>query len=163
MSTISTDWKSVTPAGATLAIRNSMAVGDRKSTMSFGGYRASTIALEGGQAGIGTRGLAGEDMAPEMSQLRPGLRASAFGERISRVSFAPDTRPSGEYRRTRAFQDNFEVPPVPSIEVDATGMLSPTQTSGPMTLTAEDINARMNGQIGRPSMDEYMPALSSTS
>lgn len=163
MSTISTDWKSVTPAGATAAIRNSMAVGDRKSSISFGGVRpSSTIALEGGQAGIGTHGLQAHGDAegvPEMSQRRPGLRASAFGERISRVSFAADTRPSGEYRRTRAFQ-NADLPPLPQLETDESGALSPTQASGPLTLTAEDIHARMTGQFGRPSMDEYMPALS---
>lgn len=166
MSTISTDWKSVTPAGAAAAIRNSMAVGDRKSSISFGGIRpSSTIALEGGQAGIGTRGMAFQDDAesmPEMAQRRPGLRASAFGERVSRVSFAADTRPSGEYRRTRAFQNNFEVPPVPQLETEDSGTLSPTQATGPLSLTAEDIHARMTGGFGRPSMDEYMPALSST-
>lgn len=38
--------------------------------------------------------------------------------------------------------------------------MSPTQTQGPLSLTPEDIQARMSGQENRPSMDDYMPALS---
>jgi len=39
--------------------------------------------------------------------------------------------------------------------------MSPTQTNGPLTLTSDDIHARMTGQSeSRPSIDDYMPALS---
>ncbi|KAH8091769.1 hypothetical protein BXZ70DRAFT_952041 [Cristinia sonorae] len=169
MSTIASDWKSMTPAGATAAVRHSMAPGDRFST--FGAIRPiSTVALEGGQAGIGAQGIqtGGIDLTtPQMSQLRSGLRnpATITGERVSRISFAPDTRPSGESRRsaynqrTSRFQTSI-VPPLP--ERQPTGEMSPTQTNGPLTLTAEDIKARMSGQdnMPRPSMDEVMPALS---
>ena len=172
MSTISGDWKSITPGGAAAAIRSSMAPGDRASTFSYGAIRPiSTVALEGGQAGIGARGVqtGGIDLTtPQMTQLRPGLRnpSTITGERVSRVSFAPDTRPSGESRRSlhnqrgSRFQTSI-VPPLPDRQ--ETGDMSPTQTSGPLTLTAEDIKARMNGQDSqpRPSMDEVMPALSS--
>ncbi|KAI0919635.1 hypothetical protein AcW1_003165 [Taiwanofungus camphoratus] len=170
MSTISTDWRPISTAGATAAIRNSMVVGsnggNRTSSFSFGGIRpASTVVLEGGQAGIGAKGLymqengsLGQVDLPPMAQLRPGARTSAFSERTSRVSFAPDTRPSSEYRRTRAFHTGH-VPPLP--EKDP-AELSPTQAEGPLSLTAEDIYTRMSVHEAavRPSMDEVLPALS---
>ncbi|KAI0708750.1 hypothetical protein C8T65DRAFT_576210 [Cerioporus squamosus] len=169
MSTISTDWKSITPAGANAAIRNSMAIpGNRASSFSFGGIRPmSTVAVEGGQAGIGARGVMDQDTpaadAPQMSQLRPGLRTSAFENRVSRVSFAADPRP----RQSRAFHSGH-VPPLPERQYstesssNASPILSPIQTAGPLSLTAEDIRARMTGQESnaRPSIDEVMPALS---
>ena len=78
MSTISADWKSITPAGATAAVRSSMAPGDRTSSFSYGAIRPiSTVALEGGHAGIGAKGIqtGGIDLTtPQMTQLRPGLR-----------------------------------------------------------------------------------------
>ena len=161
MSTISTDWKSISAAGASAAIRNSIAVnsgGNRNSSFSFGAIRPASTFSEN-QAGVGIRG-AGED-DPQMSQLRPGLRVSALGvNRVSRVSFAADTRPSGESRRaTRAFH-NGHVPPVPTRQDSSE--LSPTQTAGPLPLTADDIHKQMSGEA-RPSMDDYMPALSSKS
>ena len=177
MSTISTDWKSVTPAGASAAIRASMAIGEggnRASSFSFGAIRpTSSIAVESGHAGIGAKGLmangGGIDLTtPQMSELRPGPRPQvATGERVSRVSFAADTRPSGESRRSayntrtsRAFHTGH-VPPLPTRQ--DSGELSPTQTHGPMSLSVEDINARMSGleTASRPSVDEVMPALSS--
>lgn len=160
MSTISTDWKSISAAGASAAIRNSIAVngsGSRTSSFSFGPIRPASTFSEN-QAGVGTRG-AGED-APQMSQLRPGLRTSAVGvNRVSRVSFAADTRPSGESRRTtRAFHTgHIPIPPVPPRQDSSD--LSPTQTAGPLPLTADDIRDQMSGQA-RSSMDDYMPALS---
>lgn len=158
MSTISSDWKSISAAGASAAIRNSIAVsggGNRNSSFSFGAIRPASTFSEN-QAGVGARGP-GED-GPQMSQLRPGLRTSAVGvNRVSRVSFAVDTRPSGESRRaTRAFH-NGHVPPVPTRQDSSD--LSPTQTSGPLPLTADDINKQMSGEV-RPSMDDCMPALS---
>jgi len=179
MSTISTDWKSMSAAGASAAIRNSIAVpgtdtSSRNSSFSFGAIRPPSMAtVDGGQAGIGARTLFMRDNTnldeekPAVSQLRPP-RVPAFGERVSRVSFAADTRPSSESRRTiasRAFHTSF-VPPVPhhhnGIETESTGSMSPTQTEGPLTLTSEDIRARIAGQehTARPSMDELMPALS---
>jgi hypothetical protein len=182
MSTISTDWKSMSAAGATAAIRHSMAVsgssGNRSSSFSFGNIRpSSTVALEGGQAGIGTRGLythSNESLEkPQMSQLRSGINATgervsrvsfAADTRISRVSFAADTRPSGESRRvaSRAFHTGHApMPPLP-LRTD-TGELSPTQTFGAVPLTPDDIRARMSGQEdeSHPNIDDYIPALSS--
>jgi hypothetical protein len=184
MSTISSDWKSMSAAGATAAIRSSMtAPANRASAaFSFGAIRpASTYTVDGGQAGVGARGgfyshentSIGSNAQPAMSQLRPGLRTSAFGERVSRVSFAADPRPSAESRRTitsRAFHSSF-VPPLPELprkmssETSSPGTMSPTQTQGPLTLTPEDIRARIAGQEynSNSGVDEVMPALSSMS
>ena len=161
MSTISTDWKSISAAGASAAIRNSMAVnGSRNSSFSFGAIRPASTFGEN-QAGIGIRG-SGED-TPQMSQLRPGLRTSAVGvNRVSRVSFAADTRPSGDSRRATRALHTGHVPPVPIPTRQDSSELSPTQTAGPLPLTTDDIRQQMSGQA-RPSMDDYMPALSSES
>ena len=181
MSTISTDWKSVSGAGANAAIRNSMAVGNRNSSFSFGALRpSSTFAVEG------------DESSKQMSQVRTGtgvgLRnpaALSSTERISRVSFAPDTRqsrasiadsrPSGESRRTRAFHSAY-IPPVPALPDSATddaedtsASFSPRQTQGAMTLTPEDIRSRItagktkNGSQDKSEFAEFMPALSSKS
>ncbi|OJT02598.1 hypothetical protein TRAPUB_6862 [Trametes pubescens] len=177
MSTISTDWKSMTGAGANAAIRNSMAVsqdsGSRLSSFSFGAIRPSSTVVEGGHAGIGASTVFTRDPnpdAPQMSQLRPGLRTSAFENRVSRVSFAADPRPSTESRRprqSRAFHVGNAPPlpePMPSTDGSSSSspILSPIQTVGALSLTAEDIRARMAGQeaVSRPSIDEVMPALS---
>ncbi|KZT30007.1 hypothetical protein NEOLEDRAFT_1083690 [Neolentinus lepideus HHB14362 ss-1] len=165
MSTISTDWKSISAAGASAAIRNSIAVN-----------RASTYSLGGGQAGVGSKGLYSqenvsldEDGQPQMSQLRSGVRTSTFGERVSRVSFAADTRPSGEQSRRLIVKVTFHngfVPPVPqrsdSTMTTDSAPVSPTQKAGPLTLTAEEIQARISGSqtVARPSVDEVLPALS---
>ncbi|KAI0738314.1 hypothetical protein C8Q80DRAFT_271540 [Daedaleopsis nitida] len=173
MSTISTDWKSITGAGANAAIRNSMAVpGNRASSFSFGAIRPeSTFTVEGGQAGIGAQGMDYPVVEPPpMSQLRPGVRTSAFENRTSRVSFAADPRPSTESRRarqSRAFHVS-QAPPLPfrqestESSSNSSPILSPVQTAGPLTLTSEDIRARMAGQetAPRPSIDEVMPAIS---
>ncbi|KAI0703474.1 hypothetical protein BC835DRAFT_1262903 [Cytidiella melzeri] len=173
MSVIAPEWNSVSVAGAQAAIRQSMAVGEggtRFSSFSFGnGIRPdSTVALEGGQAGIGTKGLqSGIDVTtPQMTELRSGPRTAVLtGERVSRVSFAADTRPSGESRRSayntrtsRAFHVGH-VPPVPTLQ--DSGELSPTQRAGPLTLSAADITARISGleTAPRASVDEVMPAL----
>ena len=100
-----------------------------------------------------------------MSQLRPGLRASAFGERVSQVSFAADVRPSMEALRTVtscAFRSSI-VPPVPGIptrqnsddNASTPGSMSPTPSEGPLTLTPENIRARISGHhaASRPSVD----------
>lgn len=172
MSTISTDWKSVSAAGANAAIRNSIAVGSRSSSFSFGAIRpSSTFAVEGE-----------EEEKRSISQMRTGVglrhpAASISTERVSRVSFAPDTRisrasaadsrPSGESRRTRAFHTAY-VPPVPSLhDTDAVddsdpGSLSPRQSQGPLTLTADDIRAKIvTTKRSQNELDEVMPALRS--
>ena len=192
MSTISTDWKSISAAGAQAAIRNSIAVsgaGSRNSSFSFGAIRPSSQYIaDGDDAG----NAAGVGSTRNMSQLRPGVglrnpAALSSTERVSRVSFAADTRtsrvsfaadprPSGESRRTRAFHSAY-IPPVPAlpsddVSDDGSGSLSPRQTQGPLTLTPEDIRARINGNrsvspssLEKPrdesQMDEVMPALSS--
>jgi hypothetical protein len=170
MSTISTDWKSVTAGGAKEAIRQSMAISgnNRMSGFAFGTIRPQSTASElgMGQAGIGARGGYGlyqhenesfnPEFAPPMSQLRPGLRTSAFStERISRVSFANDPRPKSRYNEKSVYGD-APVPRLPRMNAD--------QTRGPLSLTAEDIRARLQGtDQGRSSMDEVIPALSSSS
>ena len=176
MSTISTDWKSISAAGAQAAIRASMAVGEtadpRKSSFSFGAIRPVSTVVDGGQAGIGAMGLhphSGIDTTtPQMSELRAGPRPRAnTGERVSRVSFAVDTRPSGESRRSmhntrtsRAYHVGH-LPPLPTRQDSSE--ISPTQTQGPFSLTVDDINARMSGvdAAPRPSVDEVLPALAS--
>ena len=187
MSTISTDWKSVSVAGANAAIRNSIAVGSRSSAFSFGAIRpSSTFAVE-----------SGDDEKRSVSQMRTGVGPRSPGstistDRVSRVSFAPgtrisrssaaDSRPSGESRRTRAFHVGY-VPPVPSLpDTDSTvvddsdtGSLSPRQSQGPLTLTPDDIRNRIAANKRSPSItpnemsnsgndiDEVMPALRSKS
>ena len=187
MSTISTDWKSVSVAGANAAIRNSIAVGSRSSAFSFGAIRpSSTFAVEGD-----------DDEKRSVSQMRTGVGLRSPGstistDRVSRVSFAPDTRmsrssaadsrPSGESRRTRAFHVGY-VPPVPSLpDTDSTvvddsntGSLSPRQSQGPLTLTPDDIRVRIAANKRSRSItpnemsnsgndiDEVMPALRSKS
>ena len=215
MSTISSDWKSVTAGGANAAIRNSIAVGNRNSSFSFGAIRpSSTFAVESGAGGDPEK-PAGVRTGTGVGLRNPAaLSTYSNGDRVSRVSFAPDTRsstrvsfadsrPSGESRRTRAFHSAY-IPPVPALPESAAttdsptspsfGILqnvekgrsstedstpdarfSPRQTQGPLTLTPEDIRARIaagsrngGGKHGykdsnNEGFDEVMPALSSTS
>jgi hypothetical protein len=162
MSTISTDWKSVTPGGAKEAIRQSMVLAqgsNRMSSFTFGGPRPQSTASDMGVAGIGARGRGlyqhenetfSYDSAPQMAQLRPGINVASTAQRVSRVSFANDPRPKSRYTEKSVYGD---MPPVPQIGTD--------QASGPLTLTAEDIRARMEGvDKGRSSMDGILPALS---
>ncbi|KAI0294612.1 hypothetical protein B0F90DRAFT_1278129 [Multifurca ochricompacta] len=178
MSTISTNWKPISAAGAQAAIRNSMAIdsNNRGSSFSFGNIRpVSTVAVESGQAGIGSNV---RTVLPGQSNGTAQLRSSAvtaqmMAERVSRVSFAPDVRPSTESRRTvtsRAFHTPI-VPPLPDRKWDISQsstpnsepdeFLSPTQTKGPQTLSVEDIQARLAGRetSSRPSVDAVIPAL----
>jgi hypothetical protein len=175
MSTLSTAWNPISAAGAQAAIRNSIAVdSNRASAFSFGNIRPVSVAAEGGEANIGSKA---RTVLPGHSNGTTQLRSSAISaqmmaERVSRVSFAPDVRPSSESRRTttsRAFHTAI-VPPLPdhqwktlpatpSLEPD--GTLSPTQTNGPETLSIEDIQARLAGTETTPrsSVDAVMPAL----
>ncbi|KAF7760682.1 hypothetical protein Agabi119p4_10091 [Agaricus bisporus var. burnettii] len=202
MSTISTDWKSVTAAGANAAIRNSMAVGNRSSSFSFGGIRpASTFGDDAGRAGVGSgqMGQTGTGVglrypnASALSLASNGERVSrvsfAEGTRQSRVSFADSSKPSVESRRPRFYQNEY-VPPVPSLPPKTfiasptsasdgsseDGALSPRQAQGPLTLTPEDIRARIaagrarsasnatsspaqQSQKNSEEMDDVFPAL----
>ena len=176
MSTISTDWKPISVAGAQAAIRNSIAgdASNRTSSFSFGNIRPASSIIEGGQAGIGTRT---RTVLPGASngtaQLRSSLATSQImAERVSRVSFAPDVRPTSESRRTvhsRAYHTSI-IPPLPdrgwedsqtpTLNSDHES-LSPTQTNGPETLSVEDIQAHLAGKETKPlpSVDAVMPAL----
>jgi hypothetical protein len=177
MSTISTDWKPISAAGAQAAIRNSIAfdANNRASSFSFGNIRPASTIAEGGQAGIGSKArtvLPGQSNGT--AQLRSSLATSQImAERVSRVSFAPDVRPSSETRRTvtsRAFHTSI-IPPLPDRKWDASQTptlnsdndesLSPTQTNGPETLSIEDIQAHLAGKETKPlpSVDAVMPAL----
>jgi hypothetical protein len=179
MSTISTDWKPISAAGAQAAIRNSIAfdANNRASSFSFGNIRPASTIAEGGQAGIGSKArtvLPGQSNGT--AQLRSSLATSQImAERVSRVSFAPDVRPSSETRRTvtsRAFHTSI-IPPLPDRKWDASQTptlnsdndesLSPTQTNGPETLSIEDIQAHLAGKETKPlpSVDAVMPALRS--
>jgi hypothetical protein len=187
MSTINTDWKSVTAAGANAAIRNSMAVGNRSSSFSFGAIRPmSTFGDDAGQAGIGARQMTQTGTGvglryPNTSALSlasNGERVSrvsfAEGTRQSRVSFADSSRPSVESRRPRFYQNEY-VPPVPSLppktymaspasddsHSSADGTLSPTQAQGPFTLTPEDIRARIAAGNARSVSNAVSPPIQS--
>jgi hypothetical protein len=175
MSTISKDWSSITPAGATAAIRNSMAAPNpRASSFSFGGIRPqSGVDANGGQAGIGARGFTAGAEDPNMQYARPGVglrpnAQAAMRERSSRaISFADQVRPSEDSRRSRVASRAFHTaiaPPLPTRQ-DSSGEVSPVQREGAFTLTAEDIRSRLSSvsasNTNRPSVDEYMPALSS--
>ena len=181
MSTISTDWKSLSGAAASHAIRQSMAFsGDRASKGSSffagnGPRPASTFTTN--DAGVGARyggvGLAGT-MANEMGEMRtardPSTLSSNPAARVSKISFATDPRPrpsndtrlSAYSRSSRAFHRGTvydeEVPPLPNM------VLSPTQANGPNSLRDDDIRTKA-GDYGRPSVDElrHMPAVSSES
>lgn len=184
MSTISTDWKSMSAAGAQAAIRNSMAVSSRNSAFSFGAIRPPSMVAD--------------PTSTNMAQIRrpgTGLRNAALAEaiasgervsrvsfadtaRVSRVSFAGDPRPSADSRRTvgstrasRAFHTAY-TPPVPVLPPvyspkekvqennpeDVDVRLSPRQTAGPLTLSPEDIRNRI--QNGKDD-DDVLPALAS--
>lgn len=165
MSTMSVDWKPMSAAGANAAIRASMVGSNRASVFSFGALRetrpSSEFATDGGHAGVGSQGIYGEsnNAFQPMSQLGSGPRpvSSAVSQqtRTSRISFATDTRPSVDRRTitSRAFHSAF-VPPVPTRQ--DSGELSPTQTSGPLSLSQEDITARVSTG---DEVDDYMPAL----
>jgi hypothetical protein len=99
ISTISTDWKSISAAGAQATIRNSIAVsggGSRNSSFCFGAIRPSSQYI----ADADDAGNAAEvGSTRNMSQFRPGVGLQNPGalsstERVSRVSFAADARTS---------------------------------------------------------------------
>jgi len=169
MSTVSTDWKPMSISGASAAVRNSLAYNNRASNFSFGAPRPSSdYTLDGGKAGIGTNGIyayhTDGNYTSQMSHARSGSRPSvtSSGDRVSRVSFAADPRPTADRRSTivsRAYHNAF-VPPVPS-HMDS-HELSPFQTQGPFSLSQEDIRARVSSNSGGGSGGDdvdVLPAL----
>ena len=196
MSTISTEWKSVSAAGAQAAIRNSIAVASRNSSFSFGAIRPASSALDpsddDGQneklksdhpvlrsgTGVGLRNPNG------VSAHTGGRSSTASTTRgVSRVSFAPDPRVVSRVSfadstttanvPSRAFHSAF-VPPVPALPngvsastVYGSESLSPRQSAGPLSLTSDDIKARIAATAsGKPAkgsvsaLDDFLPALS---
>ena len=161
MSTISTDWKPISVVGAQAAIRNSITAdaSNRSSSFSFGDIRPVSTVLPGQSNGT--------------AQFRTSAATSQIlAEHVSRVSFAPNMRPSSESRlgTSRAYHTAI-VPPLPDRKWEVTQSftpnseedesLSPTQANGPLTLSVEDIQVRLAGEetTFRPSVDAFMPAL----
>lgn len=142
MSTISTDWKSMSGAGANAGIRSSMAI--RTSSLFGPDGRPESQFADAGRAGIGMRNQ--DDLAPQMAQLRQA-RASTFGQsRTSRISFAEnvvvsggDLRPmqTNTSDRSRYNARSFDEQP-------DSGVVSPTQAHGAMPLTPDAIRAKLN-------------------
>jgi hypothetical protein len=150
MSTISTDWRSMSGAGANAAIRKSMAIRD---SMTGDGERPGSIF---NQAGIGSIRTS-EEKVPQMEEM-VHTRASVFesGERVSRISFAPDTRLSTYSEKesprlpsavrglnARSFHQghtSFEDERPEDVNRDLN--MSPTQTAGPPILHPGEIAAR---------------------
>ncbi|TFK17316.1 hypothetical protein FA15DRAFT_574923, partial [Coprinopsis marcescibilis] len=168
---------------------------DEKAGMDDGAYG---IGAEQRRPGVGLRNPGGVGVGGE----RVSRVSFAADTRVSRVSFADGSRPSGESRRTKTFRDSF-VPPVPTLPVNGSirnsnyaaggrrgseedgagappvGSMSPLQTQGAVTLTPEDIRARIAAGRARADsaggrkgsferdvteneqgmMDDYMPAL----
>ncbi|KAG8718745.1 hypothetical protein FRC09_012182 [Ceratobasidium sp. 395] len=162
MSVVSKDWVgSGRPSG--VGNRNTRASSWYVQNMgSTNGRPSSTFATESGQAGIGARHGSPSvhpssiGSAPEMGQVRPRALSALNPDRISRVSFAGDSRPSfGDSLRpthshntpTRAFHNATTA----SDDME----MSPTQTTGPFSLSADEIRAKVaQGQeYGRPSVD----------
>lgn len=153
MSVVSKDWA---PGGrpSNAGSRNTRASSWYVQHMGNGGPRPSS-SYESGQAGIGVR----YGSTPEMGQVRPRALSTLNPDRVSRVSFAGDahSRPSiGDSLRpahshgtpTRAFHNATTV----SDDME----MSPTQTSGPFSLSADEIRAKVaqgHEQGGRPSVD----------
>ncbi|KAJ3751181.1 hypothetical protein DFH05DRAFT_167916 [Lentinula detonsa] len=122
MSVVSTDWQSISPAGAQAAIRNSMAIRasmEAEGRMSMASVNLAGMGVQAPGGGVGGFFIPGQGdptvnpivampvpSVPAVAQLRPGLRSSAYSAaaRVSRVSFAADPaipgRPSGESRRS---------------------------------------------------------------
>ncbi|KAF8335304.1 uncharacterized protein EI90DRAFT_3047863 [Cantharellus anzutake] len=153
MSTISTDWRSISGAGANAAIRASMV-----DSSAYGRPASFMSSVSSGQAGVGAHFdnlETAEQEVPQLNQLRAS-RLSSVGqaERTSRtISFAADARPSietthtrrtggtGSNRpyQTRSFHQaqNFD-----SDEEDADLQLSPRQSQGPTVFSNAEIEAR---------------------
>jgi hypothetical protein len=192
MSTISTDWKSVSAAGAQAAIRSSMAA-NRNSSFSFGAIRPNSTVDPDSSDYSNPAIRSGTGVGLRNPNALSSARNSTTSTRVSRVSFAPDPRVSrvsfaestdSSNRKnvsSRAFHSAY-IPPVPALPDGITSVyfpdkpqekdkdsLSPRQTAGPLTLTSDDIKARIAASAsGRPhkgsvsALDvEMLPALTS--
>ncbi|KAJ6460456.1 hypothetical protein C8R47DRAFT_929986, partial [Mycena vitilis] len=202
MSTISTDWKAITPGGAKEAVRASIAA-SRTSVFSFGHVRTSAVEGEpvvmgekrGGSIEISATDLPrtslGSGVGVGVGARRPRTQTTP-PERASRaISFADAAHPRPSMgsarlsRGSRAFHtastyEDFEggegegeAPPVPALPSPVragagSGVGSPRQIGGPLTLTPDDIRRRMAVQHApapgqeqwRQSVDEVFGALS---
>lgn len=169
MSTISTDWRSMSGAGANAAIRKSMAM--RDSIVGDGERPGSMF----NQAGIGAIRTS-EEKVPQMEEMAYS-RASVFesGERISRISFAPDTRLSTYSEKenprlpsairglnARSFhQGHTSLDDDRPEDVNRDLNMSPTQTAGPNILHPGEIVARASTENDAAFQREVlqMPAM----
>lgn len=169
MSTISTDWRSISGAGANAAVRNSMAV---RGSVIDGGERPASI-FANNQAGIGALRTS-EEKVPQMDEMRRA-RQSVFtnGERNSRISFAPDVRTSYAEKENprlpsavrglnvRSFHQGHSFEEERYDEHDRDLAMSPTQAAGPPLLQPGEIAARASGENDRDFQREVlqMPAM----
>lgn len=155
MSTISSDWRSISGAGANAAIRASMAV----DASAYGRPASFISTTESGQAGVGARFNnieTTEQDVPRMSQLRASrISATGTGERSSRVvSFASDPRPSfesansrptvgvGNRVHARSFHQAQNFDDDEDDGIDGALQISPRQSLGPPAISNAEIEAR---------------------
>lgn len=165
MSTISTDWRSMSGAGANAAIRQSVAIHPADVD-----GRPSSVSITN-QAGIGALRTS-EEPVPQMEEMRRA-RQSVFttGERQSRISFAPDVRNSYAEKENprlpsavrglnaRSFHQahtSFE-----EEQADRDLAMSPTQAAGPTLLHPSEIEARASTEAEADFQREVlqMPAM----
>ncbi|KDQ09781.1 hypothetical protein BOTBODRAFT_178691 [Botryobasidium botryosum FD-172 SS1] len=145
MSTMSTDWRSVSRASRDIAFRNSLA-SHRSSAFTASDHRSSVASSMGN---------------PGMEQVRHAHTSTFTTSRASRISFAPDPRLSatGEsLRPVRSHNSGVATISIPSRAfhmaqspvdepVTPVGLLSPTQALGPNLLRSEDIGAQIRKSV----------------
>ena len=187
---MSTDWKSISAAGAQAAIGNSIPVsgaGSRNLSFFFSAIRPSSQYIADGN---GAGNAAGVGSTRNIWQLRPWsgsaepcrsllyVRNACLLSLLQLicaplVSRSPRTlgRLVNPYEGVRAFVPPVPVWPSDDVSDDGSGSLSPRQTQGPLTLTPENNKARIKenrlvspSSLERPGdesqMDEVMPLLS---
>jgi hypothetical protein len=159
MSTISTDWRTMSGKTASAVIRNSVATGGRASVFfANGGRPSSTFANEGdmGQTGVGARFA--RPMLSEEEQIRQARARASNGSGL-RVSFAADSSRNSS-ATNRAYHQGFipdeNAPPVPEKAL----YMSPTQREGPVQLSNDDINEKILDEQLQKEIIE-MPAMTS--
>lgn len=156
MSTISTDWRSTSGAGANAAVRNSMAV--RNST--FEDRPASMY----NAAGIGALSTQ-EEPVPQMEEMRRARQSIFANERGSRViSFAADTRDSYAEKENPRLPSAVRGLNARSFHQGQSAedlTLSPTQTAGAELLHPGDIPQRASTEADVDFQREVlqMPAM----
>ncbi|KAJ7451086.1 hypothetical protein FB451DRAFT_1051600 [Mycena latifolia] len=165
MSTISADWKAITPGGAKVAVRQSLAARD-SSAFSFGATGTSSHVdadpvVMGEKPRVSSEDLPrtslGSGVGVGVGARRPRTHAAPPDRGSRAVSFADSAHPrpsmtnSVYSRQSRAFHTastygdfaENEAPPVPALPSPSRTMTSPRQTAGPLTLTPDDIRRRM--------------------